>query len=129
MRQWRKDHPDYIKGYNKKKYTKFGDRYRLYARKYNLKKKYGITEDQYEVMLKLQGGHCKICPNKPGKPRLCVDHDHDTGEVRALLCRSCNTRLFVLENWEYREEAEKYLEFYKNQLTLSESHVKLPSVG
>ena len=42
-------------------------------------------------MLRRQGGVCGICKRKPGKRRLCVDHDHKTGQVRGLLCGRCNS--------------------------------------
>lgn len=61
-------------------------------------RQYGLTVDQYEQMLTDQGGVCAIC-HKPerfvdprsGEPRrLAVDHDHETGKVRGLLCGRCN---------------------------------------
>lgn len=61
-------------------------------------RKYGITPNQYDQMLIAQGGVCACCGEPetyraPGSNRtapLSVDHDHKTGEVRALLCRRCN---------------------------------------
>ena len=63
----------------------------------------GLTQTQYDAMLAAQGGACAIC-RKPetevgGKrgcvtvKRLAVDHDHETGHIRGLLCRRCNTAL------------------------------------
>jgi hypothetical protein len=57
---------------------------------------YGITGEEYEAILKAQGGVCYICEQPPRSKRLAVDHDHDkTGResVRGLLCRRCNHRL------------------------------------
>ena len=61
--------------------------------------KYNISLGVYEEMLKLQGGLCAIC-REPETTKLrgtvkclCVDHDHKTGEVRALLCAKCNLML------------------------------------
>lgn len=53
-------------------------------------KTYGITGDDYEALLKRQGGKCAICRARPKSKRLAVDHDHKTGAVRGLLCSRCN---------------------------------------
>lgn len=53
--------------------------------------RYGITHEQYLTMLEQQNGVCAICHEMciTGE-RLCIDHDHKTGEVRGLLCKKCN---------------------------------------
>lgn len=65
-------------------------------RNHNLYRKYGITEVAYEVYFKLQNGLCAICM-KSAENELhgvfSVDHNHDTGKIRGLLCRSCNLGL------------------------------------
>lgn len=66
---------------------------RDYNRAYALKHEYGITVEQYEAILEAQGGVCAICGRTRGDKMLAVDHDHDTGEVRGLLCVRCNTAL------------------------------------
>lgn len=53
-------------------------------------KTYGITGDDYEALLKRQGGKCAICRARPKSKRLAVDHDHKSGAVRGLLCSRCN---------------------------------------
>ena len=60
-------------------------------RENHLKTKYGISLADYEAMLRRQRGRCGICKRRPGKRRLCVDHDHKTGQVRGLLCGRCNS--------------------------------------
>lgn len=55
-----------------------------------LKKLYGITREEYAVMLASQGGQCAICRKTNGAHRLAVDHCHATGRVRGLLCHGCN---------------------------------------
>jgi hypothetical protein len=59
-----------------------------------MRENYGITLDEYEGMLARQGGHCAICPStlpgRSGRKYLYVDHCHDTGRVRGLLCGNCN---------------------------------------
>lgn len=58
------------------------------------KKKYGITIQQYEELLENQNYVCKICEKEDvGGKRLAVDHCHNTGLVRGLLCGSCNKAL------------------------------------
>lgn len=58
-----------------------------------LKTRFGISVSEYEGMLAAQRGVCKICGKPPGKKRLDIDHNHKTGEVRALLCNRCNTMI------------------------------------
>ena len=59
-----------------------------------LVKDYGITLAQYDIMVDQQEGVCAICGeiNVNGK-RLVIDHNHDTGEIRGLLCSACNLGL------------------------------------
>lgn len=58
--------------------------------------KYGITEQTYWEMFEAQGGVCAICKqaetriNRGTLAHLAVDHDHNTGRVRGLLCATCN---------------------------------------
>jgi hypothetical protein len=57
------------------------------SRTYHLKRRYGITAADADAMLAAQGGVCAICQTAPAAH---VDHDHETGAVRALLCFNCN---------------------------------------
>lgn len=54
-----------------------------------LKRTFGISVDEYDVMFDLQKGLCAICNGEDSK-RLAVDHCHKTNKVRGLLCQSCN---------------------------------------
>ncbi len=62
-----------------------------------LRRRYGITAAAYDAMHEAQSGLCAICAQPETRMQrgqvmpLCVDHDHDTGAVRALLCHACNT--------------------------------------
>lgn len=60
----------------------------------HLRRSFGITLEVYEMLLKAQCGVCAICGKtcKTGK-RLGVDHDHETGAIRGLLCLRCDTAL------------------------------------
>jgi len=82
-------------------------------RKYQLNRMYGITEEQYKQMLASQNGCCAICgTNKPtGKWKVfAVDHNHETGKVRELLCNECNRGIGLLKDDPERLlKAAKYL--------------------
>jgi len=77
-------------------------------REYQYRAFYGISIEQYEEMLDKQNGLCAICKTPPQTKRLAVDHDHDTGEVRGLLCHRCNRAVewFIY----YKNIASEYLE-------------------
>ena len=55
--------------------------------------KYNISDTTYLSLLKKQDNKCAICGQPPGKRELSVDHNHQTGEVRGLLCDNCNLGL------------------------------------
>lgn len=59
-----------------------------------LKRVYGITLDQYNMMKKVQDGRCFICDEEK---KLVIDHNHETGRVRKLLCFGCNMFIGFLE--------------------------------
>ena len=63
-----------------------------------LQRRYGITQQDYEVMIAEQNNQCAICnATEPGgrhnRGYFVVDHCHTTGKVRKLLCNNCNTAL------------------------------------
>jgi hypothetical protein len=71
--------------------------------------KYGLTSSLFEAMLRAQGGACAIA--HPPQGELVVDHDHRGGEVRGLLCGSCNCGLGLLrDDPTLCERAAEYLE-------------------
>lgn len=73
-----------------------------------LKRRYGITLEDYEKMFKEQKGKCAICGIK--KDKLDIDHCHRTNKVRGLLCGSCNRALGLLkDNTEFLNNAIRYL--------------------
>lgn len=84
-------------------------------RKY-LKKIYDITLEQWNEMYRAQGGVCAIChkrettKNRYGMRQLSVDHNHETGKIRGLLCSNCNSMLgFVYDDPATLIEAAAYL--------------------
>lgn len=95
--------------YQKNKYT-----VKAYVRDKQLYARYGITEAEYQTMLKEQDNVCYICkkPEKSGNvTNLSVDHCHITGAVRRLLCRRCNGGLGSFDDSpELLRKAAYYLE-------------------
>ena len=86
------------------------------SRKHRLKKMYGITEDIYNSMLIQQNYKCQICLKHPEEPnsRLVIDHSHQTGLVRGLLCSKCNAGIGLLcDKMEILEKAINYLKKYQ----------------
>jgi hypothetical protein len=57
-----------------------------------LQLRFGITSEDFDEMLRRQGGLCAIC-RRPSESTLHVDHCHKSGDVRKLLCRDCNAML------------------------------------
>lgn len=87
------------------------ERFSRNRRNSRLRTEYGIGPEGYEALMESQGGVCAICgrPPAPRKP-LHVDHCHDSGRVRGLLCRSCNQALGLFEDQpEWLRRAADYL--------------------
>lgn len=134
---YKKNNPEKNKKYQKKYYEKNKEKINAYGKRWALEnrdkksayernwaKKYpekaigqrlfynhGITLEQYNQMFVNQNGICLICKkyDKAGK-RLVVDHNHESGTIRGLLCDSCNKGLGNFkENLESLAEAIKYL--------------------
>lgn len=111
----------YIRKYNqseeakiaRKKY-KSSKKGQITQRKLGLKN-YNLTLEQYDWMFEKQNGVCAICDLPEINMRLSVDHDHKINRVRGLLCRSCNRRLEVIEDSEFKIKAEGYLK--TNEIT------------
>lgn len=72
---------------------------------------YHLKPGEYERLYVGQNGRCAICERATGASRkLSVDHDHDTGEVRGLLCRTCNNMLgHARDDYRMFAEAARYL--------------------
>ncbi len=76
--------------------------------------KYGITKEIYMDMLDKQDGTCDICNGLNANGRdLSIDHNHDTNEVRGLLCGACNSTLGMSRDSISR--LEKCIEYLKRK--------------
>jgi hypothetical protein len=71
-----------------------------------LKSHYDLSREEYDAMVMESNGLCEIC-QKPPMLGLDLDHNHETGKARGLLCRNCNSVLGKFET--YRDEILKYL--------------------
>ncbi len=107
--KYRKEHDAVLKEYFRNRYA--NERERAYAQK--TFRKYGITPDDYLRKLAEQNGHCALCPRRPVKKRLNIDHNHKTGQVRGLLCFPCNYAVGMLnDDAERARRLATYLEGY-----------------
>jgi hypothetical protein len=95
-RQWCKTHPEAVK---------------QAQRKTDLRLRHGISETLYQRLSEEQGGGCALCGRPPKKNRrLSVDHDHETDEIRGLLCDAHNRALGLFQdNVELLYKAIAYL--------------------
>jgi hypothetical protein len=81
-------------------------------RRGELRRRYGMTVEQFETLFVLQGNRCAICHvDKPTtKKGWVVDHDHVTGKVRGILCGKCNSAIGYLgDSPALLNRAAKYL--------------------
>ena len=109
QRKDRKQNPKKYKEYDKIHYKKYKKQYI----ERSLKKNYGLTLDDYNKMFNEQQGCCAICGIHQSelKRALDTDHNHKNGQIRQLLCNSCNRLLgHSKENIEILKLAIKYLE-------------------
>jgi len=115
--RWRITHKKYLKEYDKKIRGKgspgFTHRQRT-TKNSTLKRLYNLTLEQYEKMLSDQNNSCAVC-NEPFVGQINVDHDHETGKVRGLLCNQCNYGLGNFkDNQALLYNAINYLRKYTN---------------
>ena len=89
----------------------FKESYRVNGKKWNHKKwkehihsKFGITYVEFDEMMEAQDHKCKLCGCKKEDKRnmthvqLSIDHNHETGEIRGLLCHTCNMAIGMLKD-------------------------------
>lgn len=108
-RKWREANRERRKVYEKEYYERNKNKARQYDWEYQLRTRYNMTKEEYETILLSQNNCCAICKGKCTR-KFAVDHDHDTGKIRGLLCNKCNRGLgLFLDNPSFLEEAASYL--------------------
>lgn len=100
-----------VSGFPKRWKRRCGDCYRRYMKFHQVKWKYGITETEWMALYNEQKGLCAICRGPGVAPNfLVVDHNHETGQIRGLLCDGCNRGIALLqEDPEFLRSAARYL--------------------
>ena len=104
---WRRDNREHVRAWQRQ----YNAGRKRENRDTHLRRTFGITLEDFEAMLSAQGGGCAICGRAaPEGTSLHVDHDHETGVVRGLLCFTCNGALGMFtENEEYLARATEYV--------------------
>lgn len=127
MRQWKRNNPEKHRAHKEKSREK--DRQRAHDYYHGLSEKerqavgrrnklrtYGVTPQWYDEQLARQNGVCAICgehlPTGKFKKYMHVDHNHETGKARGILCNGCNTGVGWLDKKEWVEKAMNYLRAY-----------------
>lgn len=104
--RWKKANPEKVASWRRNRTQSGAERSK------DLRLLYGMTAAQYWAIIESQGGTCAMCPaveSECGR-RLCVDHCHKTGEIRGILCGSCNKLLgFARDSVERLEAGKNYL--------------------
>lgn len=107
-KEWCEKNKEYVKHTSKTYYEKN----QKYYKNYRLQSKFGLTLEQYNEMYNKQNGCCAICGihQDAFTKALAVDHCHNTGKIRKLLCSNCNSAIGKLkEDIEIFKKAISYL--------------------
>jgi hypothetical protein len=129
QRNWYKENTEKVK--NNTKVYKEKNPTKVRENKYfnNLFLNYGLSKEKYLDILECQGACCAICKsstaNSKISERLFVDHCHETGEVRGLLCHGCNVGIGLLkEKIENLYSAINYLKKYNDKQRTNNISIK-----
>lgn len=118
-REWYHNNKDKVRDYRLKNIEKYREYHRKWVKKnpdrkleLRINSKYNLSLHDYRTMLQNQKFACAICEIEfDNTQRACVDHCHDTGEVRGLLCKNCNSGIGLLgDNEQSLRKALKYVE-------------------
>lgn len=105
---WAKRNPEKVREAVRRWDKKHPDKRAASHRRHWLKKRYGLSESEFAEMVATQAGGCAICGSTE---KLGVDHNHQSGAIRGILCTSCNSALgFLVDQPDLFEIALAYLE-------------------
>ena len=127
--QWRTDNSGKVKESHKKWRQNNPNRSKELNKKSRLKNVFGISIEEENRMLLSQNNCCAICNvnifdyMNEFQKGFCVDHNHETGQIRGLLCSLCNSVIgFSKESIEILDNTKQYLNHY-NSIPLEQSNV------
>ena len=109
---WREANPERHKARQEKCRKANPEKYKATNRRNHLRRRFGITPEKYEEMLQWANYSCEICGvhMSEEKQSLAVDHCHETGKLRGLLCKTCNSAIARLgDTYETVKRATDYL--------------------
>lgn len=107
------------RAYRRGWYAANPEKAKRYRRQNMLRMNYGMELADYQAMHEAQDGRCAICDVKEAeapKGRLFVDHDHETDEVRGLVCSNCNLAIGLFDdNVKRIEQAIRYIRYHERK--------------
>ena len=92
--RWVKKNREKVDVYHQNYKNKHSDR----LKSKDLKRRLGITLDDKNRMIEKQNSRCYVCDKKLEFSQCCVDHDHNTGKIRKILCTNCNKGLGIFKD-------------------------------
>lgn len=96
-KRWRDANREKLNARKRERYWENREKFIARVTDYERRVRYSLTREQIDAMAAAQGNSCAICRSEfTYTPH--VDHDHQTGKVRALLCRTCNIGVGYLEH-------------------------------
>lgn len=108
-RIWSENNREKLREYSRAAYHRNKDKAKKATYASTIKRVYGLTIEAYNTMCEAQGNACALCC-KPFVKKPHIDHDHETGVVRGILCGPCNTGIGKLgDTVESLERAVAYL--------------------
>lgn len=113
-REWSARNPERKAQSGREWVLKNPERHTEMRRKAHYKRRYGISYDEVRSLLEKQSFRCEICEVGLSEDNLVVDHCHDGGYVRGLLCNKCNISLAPIERPGFLDAALAYLERHRS---------------
>lgn len=102
---------EYVRAWRERQGDSYREKERIRVRERVRRVNYGCTPEMFDALLASQDGKCAVCGGLPSRKQTWhVDHDHDTGKIRGILCHSCNAVLgWSRESREILALAAEYL--------------------